>query len=280
MKFILQNFPTMTKRLQKSFRHSFSFFVLILFIAACSTTEPVKQPAEPQTPSTESTGHPTTNATLWMQHAAEYRALTLSIYRTAASNLALAIEDSYWTAYPQQENDSIRKLPPAIIVDVDETVLNNAAFQARMIRQNSSYDPQKWNSWVMEAKADAVAGALPFLQRVADEGIAIFYITNRDAKVEEGTRKNLQELGFPLSQTEDRILCKNERENWTSAKIARRQYVANKHRILMLFGDNLNDFVNAEDLSQKERTQLMEKYNKMWGWKWFMLPNPVYGSWE
>ncbi|NGP89058.1 5'-nucleotidase, lipoprotein e(P4) family [Fodinibius halophilus] len=224
--------------------------------------------------------HPATNSTLWMQNAAEYHALTTSVYKTAGANLALAVEDSYWSAYAGDKKDEYQSKPPAIILDVDETVLNNAPFQARMVKQNSDFNITDWNQWVMEAQATAIPGALTFTKRASQKGIAIYYLTNREAKVEEGTRKNLRKLGFPLSEDEDRILSKNERQNWTSAKTERRSYVAQKHRILMLFGDDLNDFISAKNISQQERTELVTKHLEKWGKKWFILPNPAYGSWE
>lgn len=239
---------------------------LIALFGACTSTSVLR--------------HPTTSATLWTQHSAEYRALTTSIYQTATSRLGLAIEDSFWTAYPEQENESFRERPPAIILDVDETVLDNSAFQAWMIKQNKSFDPEQWNSWVMEAQANAVPGAVAFTNQAAEKGVTIFYLTNREAKVEEGTRKNLRKLDFPLSKNEDRILSKNERENWTSAKTERREFVGDRYRVLMLFGDDLNDFVSAKDISRQKRDQLVKQHQNKWGRKWYMLPNPVYGSWE
>jgi len=243
------------------------FFLIIAFLfSACSSSSVLR--------------NPTTSATLWTQNAAEYKALTTSIYHTALSNLGMALEDSYWTAYAKQENKNIRKRPPAVVLDVDETILDNSPFQARMIKQNKNFDPKQWNKWVMEAKAEAVPGALEFTQKAAQKGITVFYVTNRDVSVEEGTRKNLQKLGFPLSEKDDHILSENEKPNWTSAKTNRRAYIASRYRILMFFGDNLNDFVSAENISQKERYQLVETNTKKWGRKWYLLPNPVYGSWE
>lgn len=230
--------------------------------------------------STSTLQHPTTSATLWSQNAAEYQALTTSVYNNALSNLGMAMEDSYWTAYPNQEDQEIRSLSPAVILDVDETVLDNSPFQARMIEQNNSFDIQQWNDWVMEAKANSVPGAVAFTQRAADQGVAVFYLTNREAKVEEGTRQNLKELGFPLSENEDRILSNNERENWSSAKTERRAYIAKNHRVIMIFGDDLNDFISAKDISQEERAELVENNKDKWGRFWYLLPNPVYGSWE
>lgn len=239
-----------------------------LILAGCSSTQ-------------SSLDHPTTNATLWTQNSAEYQALTRSVYQMALANLGLALEDSHWTAsISQEEEGDFQDLPPAIILDVDETVLNNSAYQARMIKQNSSFDPEQWDDWVMEAQAEAVPGALEFTQRAAEEGVTTFYLTNREASVEEGTRKNLQELGFPLKSDKDVILSNNERDNWTSDKENRRAYLAENYRILMLFGDNLNDFTYAKDQSMEERKQIVEDNGSKWGRQWFLLPNPVYGSWE
>lgn len=223
--------------------------------------------------------HPTTRATLWVQNSAEYQAITSQIYQTAISNLSLAKEDSYWSAALEQEDDS-PGLPPAVILDVDETVLDNSAFQARMIKRNSDFSPEQWNDWVSEAKADAVAGALEFTQIADKQGITIFYVTNREASVEEGTRKNLEKLGFPLSPGRDIILSKNERDNWTSDKVNRRTSIAKDYRILMLFGDDLNDFLPAKDISEEKREQLVRQHQRKWGRQWYILPNPVYGSWE
>jgi len=224
--------------------------------------------------------HPVTNSALWIQNSAEYEAITIQIYETAASNLALPLEDSFWTAAVEQENRSYQKLPPAVILDVDETVLDNSPFEARLIKQNESFTPEKWATWVEEANADPIKGALAFTTYAVSRNVTVFYITNRDHSGEEATRENLEKLGFPLASGKDVLLTKNERENWGSDKSSRRAYVAENYRILMLFGDNLNDFIPAGDVSQQERSRLVEKYKQKWGRKWFMLPNPMYGSWE
>ncbi len=132
----------------------------------------------------------------------------------------------------------------------------------------------------MEAKANAVPGAVAFTQLAAEQDVEIFYLTNREAKVEEGTRQNLRALGFPLDEDEDRILSNHERKNWTSAKTERRAYVAKKHRIIMLFGDDLNDFISAKGISQQQRDEIVTNNTDRWNQSWYILPNPVYGSWE
>lgn len=242
-------------------------FLSVLFLS-CGTYK--------QVPPVE---HPTTRAALWVQNAAEYQAITSQIYQTALSNLALAQEDTYWTGSLEQ-TENYQKLPPAVILDVDETVLDNSAFQARMIKQNSNFNPEEWNKWVMEANAGAVEGALEFTQIADQRGIMVFYLTNREASVEDGTRKNLTDLGFPLSGKRDVILSKNEQENWTSDKSNRREFLAREYRILMLFGDDLNDFVPAKDISENKRQQLVRQHQKRFGRSWYIFPNPIYGSWE
>lgn len=244
-------------------------FGLILFLAVmagCSATKPAADP--------------TTSATLWVQTAAEYDALTMTVYRAASSQLNNAMNVASWTAAVEQEGNSYRNLPPAIIMDVDETVLDNSPFQARLIKANKSYSSERWNSWVREEKADAIPGALAFAKEAAAKGITVFYLTNRDAAVEEATYDNLEKLGFPLKEGTDVLLTKNERPEWTSAKVNRRKYLASNYRILMLFGDNLNDFVPTDGLTIEERDQLIEEYRDRFGTQWFVLPNPVYGSWQ
>ncbi|MEE9575773.1 MAG: HAD family acid phosphatase, partial [Gemmatimonadota bacterium] len=87
------------------------------------------------------------DATLWMQRAAEYGASAEQAYRIAGDMLAAALEDSTWTAAPEQRSDG-SALPPAIILDVDETVLDNSPFQARLIIEGREFNPQMWDEWV------------------------------------------------------------------------------------------------------------------------------------
>jgi len=111
------------------------------------------------------------------------------------------LEDSFWTAsIPQEETESYMQLPPAIILDIDETVLDNSPFQARMIKQGKSYNTEDWNAWCREGNAEAVPGAVHFTQFTAEQGVQIFYISNRSYQVEDATRRNMIELGFPVSE--------------------------------------------------------------------------------
>ena len=114
-----------------------------------------------------------------------------------------------------------------MILDVDETVLDNSYYQARMIRDNTSYATATWDPWVMEAAATAIPGARAFTRYAEQKGVTVFYVTNRMANLEEATRRNLVSEGFPLHPTVDTVLTRGERPEWAaSAKGPRRSHVA------------------------------------------------------
>lgn len=218
------------------------------------------------------------NATLWTQRSAEYRASAEQAYRTAGRMLDQGLADPAWSAVPEQEGDPGR-LPPAVILDVDETVLDNSPYQARLIVEGTEY-PDGWDAWVREATAPPVPGALGFARYAAQQGVTVFYVTNRDAPLEEATEINLERAGFPVSAELDVLLMRGEREGWGSDKSSRRAYVAGTHRILIVAGDDLNDFISVSAASIEERDRLEAEYADHWGVRWIMLPNPAYGSWE
>ena len=201
-------------------------------------------------------------ATLWQQRSAEYRALCYQAYNVAR-----------WR---------IDQLKPAkgtlraIVVDVDETVLDNSPFQAHEIAKGISYNPADWLEWTARAAADTVPGAFSFLRYASSKGIAVFYITNRLRSEQEATLANLKKFGFPDADYRH-FLGKEE----TSDKESRRRLVAKKYDIVMLFGDNLNDF---NDLFYKkgegERALAVETVRAEFGKRFIVLPNPMYGDWE
>lgn len=221
------------------------------------------------------------NAVLWMQTAAEYQALTRQAYTAAQLALDEALEDPTWTASVEQERlGNFQGLPPAIILDVDETVLDNSPFQARLIRDGALYSSAGWAAWTAEAAAEAIPGAINYTKEAFNRGITVFYVTNRKAPEEEATRKNLQRLGFPLATNVDVVMTRGEQEAWASSdKTARREFIASKYRILQLVGDNLGDFLEAEG-SLQIRQAAVSQYPEYWGMRWIVLPNPTYGNWE
>jgi acid phosphatase len=193
--------------------------------------------------------------------------------------LPIALADSGWTAAVEQEGHDFSMFPPAIVLDVDETVLDNSPQQARTILAGGSFDPEAWGAWVDEARAPAVPGAREFLALADSLGVGVFYVTNRDQPLEEATRRNLEAEGLPLDPDVDTVLSRGEREGWSSDKTSRRAAIAEGYRIVLLVGDDFNDFVPAR-IPREERDRLLERYRDRWGDRWIMIPNPVYGSWE
>ena len=216
---------------------------------------------------------------LYAQSSTEYAANCIQTYANASQILDTAIADKKWTAALEQTGEYSEK-PMAIILDVDETVLDNVAFQARSILSGLSY-PNGWIEWGLEASAKPVPGVSNFLKNTSKKGIKIFYVTNRVAELEEATRKNIKNLDLPFDEDRDVLLMRDE-NGWGSDKVSRRALVAKDYRILMLVGDQLTDFISLEEATTDidSRKELAEKYSDMWGQKWFMLTNPMYGKWE
>lgn len=217
---------------------------------------------------------------LWTQTAAEFRALTLQIYAAARDALPRALADTSWTAAPEQRAlGSYGALPPAVVLDVDETVLDNSPYQARLVLEDGLYSSDTWRVWVEEAAAPPIPGALAFTRAADSLGIAVIYLTNRRVAEEEATRRNLLAEGFPIRDDFDAVLTRGE-VGESGDKGPRRTAVAERFRILELLGDNLGDFLSDADGSVEERDRLVAPYAGWWGERWFMLPNPQYGSWE
>lgn len=244
----------------------------VLIATACAARSP--------TTGTSSHGPvPALDATLWVQGSAGYRAAALQTYRLARRALDRALVDSSRTAL-LDPGEGYRDRPPAVILDVDETVLDNSPYQARLVRSGREFSPETWTAWVREEAAEPVPGALAFTRAAAERGVAVYYVTNRDHRVEPATRANLRRLGFPLPDEGDRILTQDEREAWGSDKASRREHVARDHRVLLLLGDDFNDFVSGARTSAEAYRRLVERHADRFGRDWFMLPNPTYGTWE
>lgn len=258
---------------------------LLLTLACTSTPSPTPTPSPSPTPTPTASATPPcnagqalVNAVLWVQNAAEYRAAALGTYAAARRMLDVALADPTWTASTEQTG-LVAGLPPAVVLDLDETAIDNTAFQTRSMRQGKTFSSEEWDKWSAEGNAGPVPGAPEFLAYARSRGVTPFYITNRDIEEEPGVRKNLAKLGYPVME-EDNVLLRGERPEWKSDKATRRAHVAQKYRILLLLGDDLNDFANAREKSVAERNAIIESSEAWWGTRWFMVPNPMYGSWE
>ncbi|KQR72382.1 5'-nucleotidase, lipoprotein e(P4) family [Pedobacter sp. Leaf176] len=204
-----------------------------------------------------------TNAVLWQQTSGEYKALCFQAYNFAR----LSLKEALWA-------DTSKK-PNCVVVDIDETVLDNSAFQGHEIKKGLSYSPIDWTAWTNLSKADTVPGALAFLKFAASKNIETFYLSNRDEKDYAATLKNLRAFGFPYADDVHLLVSKG-----SSNKEPRRQKIAETHNILMLCGDNLSDFNNVFYREQKNTLEQVSQNQNFFGVKYIVLPNPMYGDWE
>jgi acid phosphatase len=205
--------------------------------------------------------------------------LRRSVFAAAARALEEALAEPSWSALDQ--GPAAAGLRPAVIVDVDETALDNGPFEVRMAREGRRFDPAIWDAWVVAAAAEPIPGALEFTRRAAELGVRVFYVTNRDASEEaEGTLRNLERAGFPLEPEVDTLLMRGERPEWKSDKTTRFAEIAREHRVLLVIGDDLNDFLSgAREASVAARRAMADAVADRFGTSWFLLPNPLYGSW-
>lgn len=221
------------------------------------------------------------NATLWMQSSVEYAGVTMGAYQLATVMLDKALADDKWTAIPDEQGGNYADKPPAVILDVDETVLDNSKFQAWMVVNDKTFHPKSWGEFVNSVDSTPIPGSLEFTKYADARGVKVFYVSNRTGDLEEATRKNLEKFGYPMGGNVDTVLLKAEKPEWkSSAKSPRRIHVAKGYRVVLLLGDNFGDFVDGYKGSIEERKALMESRKAMWGTKWIVLPNPSYGSWE
>ncbi len=259
---------------------------LLAFGAGCDGPTPSQHPEAPASAETSGEAPAQCNsrtglmATVYNATAAEYRAATLQAFALARVALDVALADGMQSAAPEQQGD-VRDLPPAVILDVDETVLDNSPYQAWLALVGGHFEPKSWTAWVEARQARAIPGALEFTKYAASKGVAVFYISNRDVAGEAATRANLEARGFPMGDGKvDVVLLKNERPDWGSQKGSRRATVAATHRVLMLVGDNLGDFTDQSEGTIEERAAIIDHYADYWGGRWLMIPNPMYGGWQ
>jgi acid phosphatase len=253
----------------------------LLLSGACAsrTAPPASTPGAPPA-AAPAAKVPLPDSVVWFRTSVEYRAVTTQSYRLATLMLDRALADRTWTAALEQTGDYGAK-PTAVILDVDETVLDNSESEERNVREGASYNEARWADWCNERKATPIPGALEFTKAAAAKGVTVFYVTNRDRGLEEATRDNLAKYGFPLDAGRDTVLTRAERPEWSSSdKSSRRAMVAQDFRVLLLVGDDFGDFVAGARGTLAARQALDQAHAAKWGVKWIALPNPLYGSWK
>ncbi|HVX27690.1 MAG TPA: 5'-nucleotidase, lipoprotein e(P4) family [Parafilimonas sp.] len=201
---------------------------------------------------------------LWQQTAAEYRALCYQAFNAAKMRL---------DAIPKKK---FKKERLAIITDLDETILDNSYLPAQLIKTNRSSGMLSWLDWTTQSAATAVPGAVDFLTYAHKKGVTIFYISNRFVSEVQPTLINLQKLHLPDADS-SHLLFRGR----YSSKESRRQNVMQFYNVVMLLGDNLNDFMDVfEHKSISERLKETDDHRDDWGNKFIVLPNATYGEWE
>ncbi|MET0808890.1 MAG: 5'-nucleotidase, lipoprotein e(P4) family [Pseudoxanthomonas sp.] len=250
--------------------------------AATTAAAPVKAAAP--VAATAVSAHDNLNAVAWVQTSVEYRALSEQTYRAAADHLDQALKEGNWDALvPEERGNAATGLKPAVVMDVDETVLDNSPYQARLLRDGADYDEVTWAQWVAEKKAKAVPGVVDFAKAANAKGVTLLYISNRAEHLKDATLANLKSAGLPVA--DDSVFLGlgtfvKDCEQNGSEKNCRRKLAGQKYRVLMQFGDQIGDFVQVQVNTRQGRDSLYDEYNDWFGERWWMLPNPTYGSWE
>lgn len=263
---------------------------LVATAAACKRTPPpapaADRPAAPAPAAAPGGADDNLNAVVWVQTSAEYKAATQTLYRAAADRLDAALAEKNWDALVPGERDNAGKfgaLPPAVIMDVDETVLDNSPYQARLVADGKEYDEVTWDRWVAEKKAKPLDGVVDFAKAAQAKGVTVLYLSNRAEHLKAATLANLRSAGLPVK--DDSVFlglgtfvegC----EQNGSEKNCRRRLAGQKYRVLMQFGDQLGDFAEIVANTPEGRATLYAEYRDWFGERWWMLPNPTYGSWE
>ena len=258
----------------------------LALLAGCATTphQPVTAAPTARTAPAMVAANDNLNAVAWSQTAIEHDLIYLQTYRDAQARLLAALYDRHWDALGKGDRTTpLKGLKPAVILDIDETVLDNSPFAARMVQGNHEYNEADWAAWCREESARALPGAVEFTRFAAKHGVEVIYISNRARDLNQATLANLRKAGFPVSGPQSFLGLGTVVEGCEQAgseKGCRRQLVAQHYRVLMQFGDQIGDFVDVLANTADGRRQAVADYLPWIGTRWFVLPNPTYGSWE
>lgn len=227
-------------------------------------------------------------ATLYMQQAEELRRLSKQAYALAAIRLPAALKQPGSSALEQ--TDGGKGKPPAVIFDVDETVLDNSPHQARAILSGKrNFDPVQWDEWVGERAATPMPGAVDFVKELRRNKVRVVYITNRECRPRNtnasdpcpqhsDTLANLNAMGLGPVAPEDLML--KVQNGWPSDKAPRRLEVIKTHRIVMSFGDQFSDMMSVTRKDDSAaRARIAAEHEDLWNTRWIIIPNPTYGQW-
>ncbi len=248
--------------------------IVLVAAAACRSTAPSVQQARPAAPApTAAAVQPTPTpvpvklpeALLWARTSAEHRGLFLQIYRQATEQVerqAAALAPGTW----------------AVVLDADETVIDNSLYEVERIERHLPFDSAGWHEWTKRRQAVPLPGAAAFLARVHALGGKIAIVTNRTDSECTDTGAVFRAHDLPF----DVMLCKPDAGG--SDKNPRFEAVANGTTpahlppltIVAFLGDNIQDFPHLTQAVNKQGDDAFEGF----GTRFFLFPNPVYGSWD
>lgn len=203
---------------------------------------------------------------LWMRTSAEYRALAYQGYNVAMNAVKMAVTDP-----------SHQRKPLAIVLDADETVVDNTKLMGEsIVNGNGRFDAPWWRQAVHQGKSQAMPGAVEFLNEVHKQGVEIFYVSNRYAPVNlDVTIQNFKELGFPSIDKDHVLLFEKD-----SDKQPRFDMIAKKYYVVVYMGDNAGDFpIGTKGKTLAERNGIIDAHKEDFGTTFVVFPNPAYGSW-
>ena len=203
---------------------------------------------------------------LWMRTSAEYRALAYQGYNVAMNAVKMAVTDP-----------SHQRKPLAIVLDADETVVDNTKLMGEsIVNGNGRFDAPWWRQAVHQGKSQAMPGAVEFLNEVHKQGVEIFYVSNRYAPVNlDVTIQNFKELGFPSVDKDHVLLFEKD-----SDKQPRFDAIAKKYYVVLYMGDNAGDFpIGTKGKTLAERNGIIDAHKEDFGTTFVVFPNPAYGSW-
>ncbi|UQS92827.1 5'-nucleotidase, lipoprotein e(P4) family [Pseudomonas chlororaphis subsp. piscium] len=226
----------------------------------------------PWTPaSAEEAASPASNlltaAVAWKQTAAEFDALYYQGFNIARMRLDQALQ-------AHKEGDR----PLAIISDVDDTVLGSNSYWGYMINSGKEFfDDSAWDQWVADNGPVATPGALEFLSYAQSKGVEVFYVTSRDQgeKTKEYALANLRKNQLPFADEKHLTVYRD-----SSNKEPRQTEIAKDYEVVVMLGDNLNDFKRKYYVADvKQRNSLMTEDKEQFGRKFILFPNPTDGHW-
>lgn len=252
----------------KNYLLTFGLIASSIFTTYLATVSTAQQGTAAQTVSADNEYQ--VSGILFQQKAAEYRALCYQAFNWA--KISLDMDEKNKKKLPKAD----RKKPRAVVVDIDETVLDNSPAQAFAVKNRAPFNLKDWYAWGEMRKAKAIPGAVEFANYAVSKGVKIFYVSNRDEAQKQATIDNLKNAGFQDVSAENVILRDKE-----SSKEPRRQMISGKYRIAVLLGDNLNDLSNVfERKSVADRFAEVDKLKNDFGSRFIVLPNAMYGDWE